>query len=220
MTDEQMKTLPARMKDLPIDDRGYVVPWFVAWIEGKPEFRAMDPIKYIRAIREKRCWVCGEKLGVNVVFVAGPMCGINRTSSEPPSHAECARWSATNCPFLSNPRQVRREDEVLNNACLRANAPGIAIARNPGVAMLWFTRQFEVFDDGHGKPLIQMGEPESVEWYACGRKATRDEVMRSIDTGLPTIEAVARQQRGGVEALARAVQRFMKWVPEQPQVTE
>jgi hypothetical protein len=34
-------------------------------------------------------------------FVVGPMCGINRNSAEPPSHKECAQWSARNCPFLS-----------------------------------------------------------------------------------------------------------------------
>lgn len=49
------KTLPARMRDLPIDDRGYPVPWFVAWVDGKPEFRAMDQEKFIRALREKLC---------------------------------------------------------------------------------------------------------------------------------------------------------------------
>jgi hypothetical protein len=206
-----MASLPNRMKDLPIDERGYVVPWFVAWVNGKPEFRAMDPVKYIAAIRQKLCWVCGGKLGVHVCFVAGPMCGINRTSAEPPSHYECALWSAKNCPFLSNPRQVRREDELTNKAS--ENAPGIMLSRNPGVAMLWRTRQYERFQDGKGGWLIQMGEPDSVEWYACGRPATRAEVQQSIDSGLPNLEALARQETGAMEALDRAVKRFSKWLP-------
>ena len=33
--------------------------------------------------------------------------------SEPPCHADCAVWSATNCPFLANPRAVRRGGKVL-----------------------------------------------------------------------------------------------------------
>ncbi len=212
-----LETMPDRMRFLPLDERGYPVPWFVAWEEGKPEFRAMDPVKFVRAIREKLCWVCGQRLGVNVCFVAGPMCGINRTSSEPPSHLECARWSARNCPFLSNPRQVRREDELVNNVRLREQAAGMALTRNPGVAMLWITRNFEVFDAGraNGKSgfLIQMGEPESVEWWACGRKATRDEVMASIDSGLPNLQAIAATERGGIEALAKHVERFQKFLP-------
>jgi hypothetical protein len=207
------KGLPMRMKTLPRDERGFPVPWFVAWLDGKPEFRAMDQRKYVMAIRENRCWVCGEKMGVTKVFVAGPMCGINRTSSEPPSHIECARWSAVNCPFLSNPRTVRREDEQFNNAMARKRSPGKMICRNPGVTMLWVTRQYEVFDDGQGRPLIQMGEPERVEWYGNGREATLAEVQASIDSGLPNLEAIARTEQGGIEALREYVARFQKWLP-------
>lgn len=209
--------LPDRMRHLPVDDRGYVVPWFVAWKEGKPEFRAMDGEKFARAIREKRCWVCGDRLGVRMCFVAGPMCGINRTSAEPPSHVECARWSARNCPFLSNPRMVRREDEQINQCAFIDNSAGFGIARNPGVSMLWITRQYEVFRpdrkaSGSGY-LIQMGEQESVEWWTCGREASRDEVMASIDSGLPNLEAIAKMERGGLEALQQAQRRFEKWLP-------
>src|SRR6202011_6089326 len=103
---------------------------------------------------------------------------------------------------------------LVDNAKLRNSAPGFALSRNPGVAMLWITRQFEVFrvDNGY---LIQMGEPESVEWLACGRTATRAEVLASIESGLPNLEAVARMEKGGLEALDQARKRFEKWIPEQ-----
>jgi len=207
-----------RMKTLPRDERGFPVPWFVDWIDGKPEFRAMDQRKYVLAVRENRCWVCGEKMGITKAFVAGPMCGINRTSSEPPCHIECARWSAMNCPFLTNPRMVRREDENFNKTSHLENGAGHAILRNPGVAMVWVTREYEIFNDGKGRPLIQMGEPERVEWYAQGRNATRDEVQASIDSGLPNLEAIARLQDGAPAELRRYIDRFQKWLPakEQP----
>lgn len=205
-------SMPKTMRNL-YQVRGFPVPWFVDWLDGKPEFRAMDPKKYIAAVRERRCWVCGEKLSTSLCFVAGPMCGINRTSSEPPSHPECARWSAKNCPFLSNPNMVRREDEVINNQKLRDSAPGQAITRNPGVTMLWFTRSYEVFDDGRGNPLIQMGSPLAVEWFREGRLATREEVQESIDGGLPSLEAIARTQEGALEQLYRQVKAFGKWMP-------
>jgi hypothetical protein len=206
-----LESLPERMKGLPVDERGYCVPWFVDWLDGKPEFRAMDLRKFVRAIREKLCWVCGQRLGIHMCFVAGPMCGINRTSSEPPSHVECAQWSARNCPFLSNPQMVRREDEQISKAT--DNVAGFMLSRNPGVVMLWKTRIYDIFDDGRGGKLIQMGEPESVEWLACGRSATRAEVIASIDSGLPNLEALARTERGGLEALAKAQKRFDKWLP-------
>ena len=211
---EGLTPMPERIKRLKVDPKFRVpVPWFVPWIEGVPEFRGMDGPKFVRALREKLCWVCGDKLGVNVCFVAGPMCGINRTSSEPPSHLECGRWSAMNCPFLSNPAMVRREDEQVNNANLAERSAGMAIARNPGVAMLWITRSFEIFRDDKRKPLIMMGEPTSVEWYARGRPATRAEVQESINTGLPVLEAVARTEPGATAELARYVERFQKYLP-------
>lgn len=210
----ELETMPDKMRRLPLDERGYPVPWFVAWLDGKPEFRAMDPKKYRQAIHERRCWVCGDQLGVNIAFVAGPMCGINRTSAEPPSHYSCAVWSARNCPFLANPRQVRREDEIINNPKLVEQAAGHALTRNPGVAMVWVCRGFEMFRDGKNQPLITMGEPDRVEWYCEGRQATRLEVLESIEQGLPALQAVARLEPGGLEELQRYEKRFAKWIPE------
>ncbi len=209
-SDLDARSLPSRMASLPLDERGYPVPWFVDWMDGKPEFRAMDYQKFRRAIKEKLCWVCGQRLGVNLTFVAGPMCGINRTSSEPPCHRDCANWSARNCPFLVNPRMVRREGGIAAEAW--ENVAGFGLKRNPGVTMLWHTRTYDVFKVDNGV-LIQMGEPESVEWLACGRQATRAEVLESIESGLPALEAIAKQERGGLEALAKSQARFDKWLP-------
>jgi hypothetical protein len=149
-------------------------------------------------------------LGVYVAFVAGPMCGINRTSSEPPSHRECAYWSARNCPFLNNPRAVRREDEVT----AAAKMAGFGLKRNAGVVMLWTTRTYDIFKV-HNGVLIQMGEPETVDWIAEGRQATRAEVLQSIDSGLPNLEAVARMEVGGIQHLQEQRARFEKWLPPQ-----
>jgi hypothetical protein len=209
----ELEVLPSRMQNLPVDERGYVIRWFVDWTdEGKPEFRAMDPKKWIQAIKFKKCWVCGERMGRLMTFVAGPMCGINRTSSEPPSHLECARWSARNCPFLNNSEAIRRVDEEINNSC--PSVGGFALTRNPGVTMLWTTKDYSVFNDGKGGKLLQMGEPETVEWFAEGKPATREEVQKSIDSGLPALATIARQQDGAMKYLDECVTRFNKWLPE------
>jgi len=207
----ELEPLPTRMASLPVDSRGYVVPWFVDWIDGKPEFRAMDPNKWIRAVRDKLCWVCGDRLGRWMTFVAGPMCGINRTSSEPPCHLECARWSARNCPFLNNPEQIRRTDADINNEskCIG----GVGLRRNPGVTMLWTTKDYSIFSDGQGGRLVHMGEPESVEWFASGRAATLAEVTESIETGLPALVSIARQQEGALKFLEEARTRFQRYLP-------
>ena len=99
--------LPATMRDLPVDHRGFPVPWFVAWIDGKPSFPVADGAKMALAVRQGLCWVCGGKLPKMRASVIGPMCAINRTISEPQSHLECARFSARRCPFMANPRMGR-----------------------------------------------------------------------------------------------------------------
>lgn len=107
---------------------------------------------------------------------------------------------------------VRREDEQVNNDRLRENAAGIALTRNPGVAMLWVTRQYEVFWAGKG-PLVQMGDPERVEWFCEGRFATRAEVEKSVAGGLPSLMAIAAQEYGGIEELGRAIDQFHQYLP-------
>jgi hypothetical protein len=187
-------TMPDRMKLLPIDARGYPVPWFVAWVDGQPEFRAMDGAKWRQAVTERRCWVCGGILGKWLTFTIGPMCAINRTTAEPPSHTDCAKWSVRNCPFLSRPKMVRREDDTINVEVCAANVAGEMIARNPGVTLLWTTRTYTVYNDGHGKPLIEIGHPSAVSWYREGRPATRGEVEVSILTGLPLLFAACDKE--------------------------
>lgn len=94
------------------------------------------------------------------------------------------------CPFLSMPKMVRRDDEDI--AEMKREAPGIMLERNPGVALLWFTRSYRVFkvparDGANPGYLIEIGEPFEVAFYAHGRQAARGEIEKSIETGLPAL---------------------------------
>lgn len=205
-----LEPLPDRMKNLAVH-RGYPVPWFVEWIGGVPEFRVMDSKKWVRAVKEKLCWVCGTPLEKKfVVFVAGPMCGINRTSAEPPCHLICAQWSARNCPFLSKPQMTRRENDLPPGG---EAIGGVSIPRNPGVTLLWITKDYRVFRDGKGGFLIRMGEPERVEWWALGKPATRQQVEESVAGGLPSLEAMARTEDGAMEELRAMTKSFEALYP-------
>jgi hypothetical protein len=200
-----LSAIPARVRALPIH-RGYPVPWFVAWVDGVPEFRAMDAGKWVDAYQSKLCWVCGQRLGRFMTFTSGPMCGLNRVSSEPPSHLVCAEWSARNCPFLTRPTMVRREGDELAER-IQANVAGIMVRRNPGVTMLWTTTGYSIFDDGKGMYLCDIGTPVSVSWIRERRAATRAEVVESVRTGLPelmeTMEDTAQSRAWLAENLAR-----------------
>lgn len=199
---ELPRPIPDRILRLPVDGRGYPVPWFVQWIDGAPEFRAMDLSKWVNAVKSRLCWVCGDQLGRYLSFVLGPMCGVNRTSSEPPCHLDCADWSARACPFLSRPHMVRREDDRINHQTLTEHAPGFAIPRNPGVALVWTTLSYRIYraDAGGAGYLIEIGEPVHVRWYAEGRKATRAEVEASVLGGLPKLDAMCDRDRDPAEA--------------------
>jgi hypothetical protein len=198
------------MTSLKRDHRGYPIPAFVDYVDGKPDFRVMNGAFLQRCIRKKLCWTCGAPIGRFMTFVIGPMCIINRTSSEPPSHLACGEYSVQVCPFLSVP-EMRRIDHNLPEDSTQA---GIGIARNPGVSCLWTTREYKTFNAGNGI-LFQIGMPSSVSWWCRGRTATREEVAESIRTGLPLLEAEAAKERGAMPALQQAHQRAMQYLPSE-----
>lgn len=192
----ELPPIPARMLSLPIR-RGYPVPWFV---DVNPEtndydFRMADDRKKRRAVMERRCWLCGEPLGRYGAFVLGPMCAVNRVSSEPPCHLECADFAARACPFLVNPHEKRRQTQLPEEML---PAPGVGLERNPGVALVWVTRSYSPFltpkptlelkgaTVGAGL-LFRIGPCDEARWYCEGRPATHAEVKYSIDTGLPLL---------------------------------
>lgn len=213
--------MPLRMQWLPKDERGYPVPWFIAWTGedgtptmagmGKPDFRVADMRKLEKAIKQWRCWSCGEPMGKHKVFVIGPMCAINRVIAEPPHHRDCAQWSVQACPFLSKPRMRRLGNDDLPDGCV---APaGVGLARNPGAICLWETDRYQIERHGNGV-LFRLGDPTHVEWWAEGRKATRDEVLHSIDTGLPILEKLAKAEgRAAVEQLYDQRDRALLLLP-------
>jgi hypothetical protein len=207
--------MPDRVAGLPRDRRGVPVPWFVAWVDGEPEFRVMDPAKLRRALHESRCWVCGGRLGALRAYVIGPMCAINRTSAEPPSHRACAEYSARACPFLTTPGRRRRERGLPEDL---VEGAGIALKRNPGVAGVWVTRGTQTKSDRAGGLLFAIGEPVLVLWFAEGRRATRAEVLESIASGLPALQEVADAQGPrAMRALERMTKAALKFLPPAPE---
>ena len=195
---------PVRIARLPKDHRNYPVPWFVAYFkdgkevarpDGVADFRVLASGKRELAVKKRLCWVCGEPLGVHQVFAIGPMCAVNRTTMEPPSHRACVEYSAQACPFLTVPARRRNEAGLEE---IEHKVDGIMIARNPGAIALWESayRPFKV----HNGWLIRLGEPHRVDWWAKGRQATRAEIEDAIATGYPELMKMA--ERDGPDAVA------------------
>jgi hypothetical protein len=212
--------LPPRIARLFKDERGYPVPAFVEWIRdaekaargepgARPDFRYADFEFRERAFKTGLCWICGDRLGTHKVYAIGPMCVVNRVTMEPASHRGCAEFAAIACPFLIRPRQKRNAKGLAEDA----GAPGVMIERNPGCLCLYETREAKRFDAGNGW-LIRLGKPDRVDWWAEGRKATRAEIVASIDSGYPLLEKEAwKDGAGAVDDLARMAAAAMKLLP-------
>lgn len=191
-------TLPAappRVARLPRNKVGYPVPWFVAVVDGVPDFRIVGEGKMRGAVTFRCCWICGGALinrtlgaaATQYAYVVGPMCAVNRTSAEPPAHRECAIYAATACPFLTTPGMRRRDSNLPEGT---TDPDGVMIRRNPGVAVVWVTNDWHMIP---GYWLFHLGEPVETLWYAEGRDATRDEVLAAIDSGMPLLQAEAEK---------------------------
>lgn len=216
----KLPEMPARIKRLPKDERGYPVPAFVQWMfDGKPavrgggatpDFRIAKSDFRARAFKQGLCWVCGDHLGVHRVYVIGPMCVINRTTSEPACHRDCAEWSVKACPFLVRPRMRRNEKDLDPEA----HCDGVGLKRNPGCTCLYETPLAHPFSDGKGGWLIRLEDPVRVDWWAEGRQATRAEIQASIDGGYPLLLGPAMDEgQEAVDELTRLTHDALKLLP-------
>jgi hypothetical protein len=207
---------PPGVDQLPADERGFPVPWFVdCGPDGdKPDHRVVDGRKFYRAVKERRCWVCGGPLGRVKASVIGPMCAVNRITSEPPCHPACARYAVKACPFLSRPRARRNEKSLPED---RREAAGIALDRNPGVGVVWESlapsKPFNPMAGVQGT-LFELGDPHRVTWWREGQPATRVEVTASILEGLPALYRIALAEgQEAVTALDEMVPRVLVLLP-------
>lgn len=191
---------------LPRDKHDRPIPWFVHVDEhGTPDHRIARAEAIREAVTRHLCWLCGIPRGKEAAFVIGPMCALNRVASEPPSHFECARYAADACPFLSTPNMRRRESGLPAD---RLAPSGYALARNPGVVAVWYSREWDTFPvSGGSGVLFDIGEPRRVYWRTEGRAATQAEALASIATGLPSVLGDAIDE--GVDSVADLQRRYL-----------
>jgi hypothetical protein len=100
-------SMPARIARLERDPRGYPIPWFVDRpADGGIDFRVMDPQWFLQTAKERRCCVCGDRLGEARRFCGWPslgcatpfrrsscaprMCGVLGKGLSVPSHSICS----------------------------------------------------------------------------------------------------------------------------------
>lgn len=208
---EGLPELPARFRSLPIDARGYPIPWFVITMpDGTRDFRIADSKKRVNAVKHDLCWLCGDKLGNYKCFVIGPMCAVNRNTSEPPCHRECAEFAVTACPFLMLPDAKYRTAKLPEQIGHHYGAlPG-----NPGVTCIWTTKSYKPYAVPDGGWLIRIWDPIEVSWWAEGRLATRQEILQCMEARLPFLANMAAEEGvAAQEELANCIKQTMQLLP-------
>lgn len=105
--------IPQFLNHLKLDHRGYPIPFFVAYVNGKPDFRMLCERKQHMCVDRKLCSICGKKLHEFYYFITGPMGLQSCTHSDPPMHKYCAEYSIDTCPHLHFQRaQVNDRGDV------------------------------------------------------------------------------------------------------------
>jgi hypothetical protein len=202
-TDTVAEPLPITL--LPLDKRHRRIPWFVhREPDGEPDFRIAVAGKLRQAVAEHRCWICGELLAHpdGDAYVIGPMCTVNRISTEPPNHRACAIYAVQACPFLTHPHMRRRDTGIPQDRLTSENG----FTHNPGVTAIWCTPHATLIREPNGYPVFQLDAPTRVWWWKQGRRATRSEVTAALEFCHPIMEEHARAE--GDHALAELENRY------------
>jgi hypothetical protein len=127
-TDLSKVNTPARIQALEKDVRGYPIPHGVTWVDGVPDFRVIDDKKWMEAVQNRLCGLCGCALDKNVAFVGGKMSMKNRMFTDAPMHVDCAIYALQVCPFLAMRKFGyidREEDAGLVNPHVSTNRPEV-----------------------------------------------------------------------------------------------
>ena len=107
--------IPRKMQALGKDRRGYPIPFNVLRNEeGRPHFTVNDSIRQHRALVEKRCAICGGRLGKPLWFVGGPLSAFHEDGAymDTALHHECMTYALHVCPYLAVKNYNGRIDDA------------------------------------------------------------------------------------------------------------
>jgi hypothetical protein len=134
---------------------GYPVPFFQMWIDGKPDFRVIDPEKVGRCVNEKLCAICGVHLGEFCYFIGGNLCKDNHLFVDPAMHEQCADFSTRACAFLSG-KKAEYSDRPVDESVVRVEQ--MAASTRPKNMYIFKTRTKKFsFVEVEGSLMIQAG---------------------------------------------------------------
>ena len=147
----------------PKDGRGYPIPFLVLYVEGKPDFRAIDTLKWKKCIEDKLCALCGRPLKKGYWFVGGPKCEQNRFFFDPAMHEDCARYALKVCPHLAISQSQR------SKLPLPYEGSKLVDEQKSAYFMLGLTGNYQLVLLG-GQPIIKAGTWSYLEHWKDGEQ--------------------------------------------------
>ena len=105
--------IPARMRYLPRDRRGYPIPFIVFRdTDRNPHFTINDDQRRAFVLKHDRCGICNHALFRGRWYVGGPASAFDPRGAylDPPMHHECAEYALQVCPYLAAPSYSRLID--------------------------------------------------------------------------------------------------------------
>lgn len=126
-----MIPIPLCMRHLPLDPRGYPIPYVVLRdANGGAHFTVNDDRLTERCRRLDLCPICGDKLFRGRWFVGGPASAFDPNGAylDTGMHDECAHYALRACPYLAAPKYSRRlEGATLKGKELPSEVPNVFI---------------------------------------------------------------------------------------------
>jgi len=177
--------IPARMRHLERDRRGYAIPVIVLRDNtGKPHFTINDEALRQRCIYGDLCSICGTKLFRNRWAVAGPLSMLHEVGRviDTPVHRECLLYALHMCPYIAAPnwnpdkridtKTLKPEDApehlVLTDPSMMTNRPPLFVA-----AMFRDVRWFG--DNGLAQYYAPVRPYLAIEYWQHGKQLPQAE---------------------------------------------
>jgi hypothetical protein len=148
MPEVDLTNAPWGVQQLPLY-RGIPVPYTAKWNGDVPDFKDLDHERWVRALTQRLCGVCGRPLlpePMEMAFIGGERSMQTRMFNDPPMHKSCAEWVFKLCPFVGG-------DKDYSASTKDARTPLEARDR-PAEMFMGITRGFRV-GKLQGVPVIQ-----------------------------------------------------------------
>jgi hypothetical protein len=161
-----VKEIPSFLSHLKVDERGYVIPFFVIIHNGKPEFKYFNKEKWLLCTEKNLCWICGKKLiKGSYFFISGPLGLKNRTVTDCAMHRDCAEYSVKICPHMLHFKAERKATEGLLPIHAREKPEFIFVIK---------ASKFKILNDGFGFHVIRFTTVSADKYIYVNNILTRD----------------------------------------------